>query len=77
MCAVFAYGATGAGKTHTMLGTESQPGVIYHTMIHLYKHIKELSEEKSCEIAVSYLEVTHYSLQSFTLSLLPSNCITA
>ncbi|KAK7098935.1 kinesin-like protein KIF18A isoform X2 [Littorina saxatilis] len=66
-CSVFAYGATGAGKTHTMLGTESQPGVIYHTMIHLYKHIKELSEEKSCEIAVSYLEVYNEQIRDLLL----------
>ena len=25
---VFAYGPTGAGKTHTILGTETQPGII-------------------------------------------------
>jgi len=25
---VFAYGATGAGKTHTMLGTEKIPGIM-------------------------------------------------
>lgn len=25
---VFAYGATGAGKTHTMLGTETEPGIM-------------------------------------------------
>ncbi|KAL8566399.1 hypothetical protein ACOMHN_011978 [Nucella lapillus] len=56
-CSVFAYGATGAGKTHTMLGKESNPGVIYHTMIHLYRHIAELSSEKTCDVAVSYLEV--------------------
>lgn len=26
---VFAYGATGAGKTHTMLGNPEQPGIMY------------------------------------------------
>jgi hypothetical protein len=25
---VFAYGATGAGKTYTMLGTEERPGIM-------------------------------------------------
>jgi kinesin family protein 18/19 len=28
----FAYGATGAGKTHTMLGTSHQPGVMVLTI---------------------------------------------
>jgi hypothetical protein len=57
LLSVFAYGATGAGKTHTMLGSEQHPGVIYHTMIHLYRHIAAVSHEKTCDIAVSYLEV--------------------
>ena len=74
LCAVFAYGATGAGKTHTMLGSESNPGVIYHTMIYLYKHISEMSEEKTCDVAVSYLEVSfkfkmsNLSMWAFKLS---------
>src|SRR6201996_3197908 len=29
---VFAYGATGCGKTHTITGTPQQPGVIFLTM---------------------------------------------
>ena len=28
-CSVFAYGATGAGKTFTMLGTPDNPGIMY------------------------------------------------
>ena len=29
---VFAYGATGCGKTHTITGTAQQPGIIFLTM---------------------------------------------
>ena len=54
---VFAYGATGAGKTFTMLGSESEPGVMFHTMRDLYQRIGELKPDKTCEVAVSYLEV--------------------
>jgi len=32
---VFAYGATGAGKTSTMLGSETSPGIPYLTMVEL------------------------------------------
>ncbi|CAJ0964761.1 unnamed protein product [Ranitomeya imitator] len=46
-CSVFAYGATGAGKTHTMLGSEADPGVMYLTMIELYQRIEAIKEEKS------------------------------
>ncbi|KAL5006903.1 hypothetical protein ScPMuIL_015709 [Solemya velum] len=56
-CSVFAYGSTGAGKTHTMLGNATQPGVMYLTMLELYDRISAIGTEKSCEVAVSYLEV--------------------
>ena len=56
-CTVFAYGATGAGKTHTMLGNDKTPGVMFLTMMDLYQKIEELKHEKTCEVAVSYLEV--------------------
>lgn len=56
-CSVFAYGATGAGKTHTMLGNDVEPGVIYHTMIDLYQKINEHTNEKSYDVSVSYSEV--------------------
>ena len=46
-CSVFAYGATGAGKTHTMLGGQDHPGVIFLTMMELYRKIYERKEEIS------------------------------
>lgn len=57
-CSVFAYGATGAGKTHTMLGTSEKPGVMFLTTMELYRRIEQLKHEKTCEIAVTYLEVS-------------------
>lgn len=56
-CSVFAYGATGAGKTYTMLGDAASPGVMFYTMLELYKKINELKDEKICEVGLSYLEV--------------------
>ena len=56
-CSIFAYGATGAGKTHTMLGTPELPGIIYQTMKELYFLIEERQNEITCEIAVTYLEI--------------------
>jgi len=55
-CSVFAYGATGAGKTFTMLGSKDGPGITFLTMKEIYKKIESL-EDKSCEIGISYLEV--------------------
>lgn len=54
---VFAYGATGAGKTHTMLGRDGDPGVMYLTTMELYQRLEALQEEKRFEVLVSYLEV--------------------
>lgn len=62
-CSVFAYGATGAGKTHTMLGTEMDPGVMFLTMVELYRRIEEIKEEKLCEVLISYLEVYNEQIQ--------------
>lgn len=62
-CSVFAYGATGSGKTHTMLGSVDQPGVMYLTMQQLYERIEQMKDEKICEVAVSYLEVYNEQIQ--------------
>ena len=34
---VFAYGQTGAGKTHTMEGNKDDPGINYRTMCELFR----------------------------------------
>ena len=36
---VFAYGATGAGKTYTMLGTETNPGIMVLTLEELFSKV--------------------------------------
>nr|XP_020027014.1 kinesin-like protein KIF18B isoform X2 [Castor canadensis] len=56
-CSVFAYGATGAGKTHTMLGREGDPGIMYLTTMELYRRLEARQEEKRFEVLISYLEV--------------------
>ncbi|KAK2565398.1 Kinesin-like protein KIF18A [Acropora cervicornis] len=58
-CSVFAYGATGAGKTFTMLGDSTNPGVMFLTMMELYSKINASKDEKSSDVAVSYLEASH------------------
>jgi len=37
---VFAYGATGAGKTYTMLGTEDEPGIMMQSIDELFNCIE-------------------------------------
>ncbi|XP_022082824.1 kinesin-like protein KIF18A isoform X2 [Acanthaster planci] len=60
---VFAYGATGAGKTFTMLGGPDYPGVIFLTMVDLYRRIGEIAKDKLCDVAVSYLEVYNENIR--------------
>ncbi|XP_068932258.1 kinesin-like protein KIF18B [Petaurus breviceps papuanus] len=64
-CSVFAYGATGAGKTHTMLGGEGDPGIMYLTMMELYQRLEARRQEKCYEILISYQEV--YNEQIYDL----------
>ncbi|XP_067936182.1 kinesin-like protein KIF18A [Watersipora subatra] len=62
-CSVFAYGATGAGKTFSMLGSPKTPGVIFLSMMDLY-NIKELDkEERAIDVSVSYLEVYNENIK--------------
>lgn len=56
-CSVFVYGATGAGKTYTMLGSTDTPGITYLTMQKLFDRLGELECERKFEIGISYLEV--------------------
>lgn len=56
---VFAYGPTGAGKTHTMLGSPEQPGVIPRAVREVFNLVKKTKEEDGWDYSVgmSYLEI--------------------
>ncbi|XP_018569213.1 kinesin-like protein KIF18A isoform X2 [Anoplophora glabripennis] len=56
-CSVFAYGATGAGKTHTMTGKPETPGITFLTMTELFRKRDELTIEREFELGITYLEV--------------------
>lgn len=60
---VFAYGATGCGKTHTITGTVQAPGVIFLTMQELFERIAERSDEKVTEVSLSYLEIYNETIR--------------
>ncbi|EZF30450.1 kinesin-like protein [Trichophyton mentagrophytes] len=64
---VFAYGATGCGKTHTITGTPQQPGIIFLTMQELFEKIAERSEEKVTELSLSYLEIYNETIRDLLL----------
>ncbi|XP_035484026.2 kinesin-like protein KIF18A isoform X1 [Scophthalmus maximus] len=70
-CTVFAYGATGAGKTHTMLGAQNEPGVMYRTMTDLFKRMDDAKEEKEFAVAFSYLEVYNEQIRDLLANVGP------
>ncbi|KAM7306254.1 kinesin-like protein KIF18A [Ixodes scapularis] len=73
-CSVFAYGATGSGKTYTMLGAEDQPGVVWHTVRELYSRVESLrGDGQSCEVTVAYLEVYNEKLRDLLRPCSPTD----
>ncbi|CAM6095632.1 unnamed protein product [Calypogeia fissa] len=60
---VFCYGATGAGKTHTMLGTVQHPGVMVLALKDLFAKLKQRSTDGDHAVRLSYLEVYNESVR--------------
>ncbi|KAI0921236.1 hypothetical protein AcW2_006272 [Taiwanofungus camphoratus] len=54
---IFAYGATGCGKTHTISGTDADPGIIYLTMASLFQQIEDRREDNIIDVIVTFLEI--------------------
>lgn len=54
---VFAYGATGAGKTYTMLGREDDLGVMGRSVKELFRQIELNSSQREYKLKISYIEV--------------------
>ncbi|KZT12755.1 kinesin-domain-containing protein [Laetiporus sulphureus 93-53] len=54
---IFAYGATGCGKTHTISGTDADPGIIYLTMSDLFQRIDDRRDDHIVDVVVTFLEI--------------------
>ena len=55
---IFAYGQTGAGKSYTMMGSRSDPGLIPRLCNELFSRIAEPTDKKvSYSVEVSYMEI--------------------
>lgn len=67
---VFAYGATGCGKTHTISGTPQSPGIIFLTMKELFDKIADIRDTKLVDVSLSYLEIYNETIRDL---LEPSN----
>ncbi|KAJ3415073.1 Protein CBR-klp-13 [Chytridiales sp. JEL 0842] len=56
-------GATGAGKTYTMLGTDTNPGVMALTLAHLFTEIANARDPESYKVSVSYMEIYNENIR--------------
>ncbi|KAG0625210.1 hypothetical protein M758_2G036500 [Ceratodon purpureus] len=54
---IFAYGATGSGKTHTMAGTPEDPGLMVLSLQSIFALISKQEADYEFEVTCSYLEV--------------------
>ncbi|XP_021042870.1 kinesin-like protein KIF19 [Mus pahari] len=54
---IFAYGPSGAGKTHTMLGVDAEPGIYLQTLTDLFQAIEETQDNMEYSVSMSYLEI--------------------
>lgn len=52
---VFAYGATGCGKTHTIVGPEHDPGLVFLATRDLYRRLEARPDRP--QVTMSYLEI--------------------
>lgn len=60
---VFAYGATGSGKTHTMVGTSSNPGIMVRALNDIFLAAKKLSDNTEFTVTMSYMEIYNENIR--------------
>ena len=65
---VFAYGATGAGKTYTMVGNEANPGVMTMTIADLFALMEADEKEVDYRVTVSYIELYNELIHDLLVS---------
>eukprot|EP00730_Choanoeca_flexa_P001185 TRINITY_DN10520_c0_g1_i6.p1 TRINITY_DN10520_c0_g1~~TRINITY_DN10520_c0_g1_i6.p1 ORF type:complete len:912 (+),score=229.97 TRINITY_DN10520_c0_g1_i6:128-2863(+) len=61
-CTVFAYGPTSAGKTYSMLGTPDSPGIMFLTMVDLFKLADRRKDDYDFEVTLQYVELYNENL---------------
>ncbi|CDJ66656.1 kinesin motor domain-containing protein, putative [Eimeria necatrix] len=59
---VFAYGATAAGKTHTMLGSEAAPGVMPRALQLLFQQVCD-EKEREFSLSCSFVEIYNETIR--------------
>ena len=60
---VFAYGATGSGKTYTMMGSDQNPGVVLLTVDEIFSRARAASEDFAVAVTMQYVEIYNERIQ--------------
>lgn len=68
---VFAYGATGCGKTHTILGPEQDPGVVFLATRDLFERVSLQTLPPT--VTMSYLEIYNETVRDLLQPETPPN----
>ncbi|GAA5893182.1 hypothetical protein JCM6882_003906 [Rhodosporidiobolus microsporus] len=65
---VFAYGQTASGKTHTMMGSDEEPGIIPLAIDELFCFIHKQNTHRTYSLRVSFLEIYNEQLRDLLAS---------
>lgn len=60
---IFAYGATGCGKTYTITGNSQHPGVLFLAMRDLFGRIDHMKDVKDITLTLTYLEIYNETIR--------------
>ncbi|CAN7939357.1 unnamed protein product, partial [Ixodes hexagonus] len=60
---VFAYGATGAGKTYTMVGSDKSPGMMVRVFDDFFQFAKYNNSTTDTSILISYMEIYNENIR--------------
>ncbi|CAN8030856.1 unnamed protein product, partial [Ixodes persulcatus] len=60
---VFAYGATGAGKTYTMVGSDKSPGMMVRVFDDFFQFAKYNNSTTDTSIFISYMEIYNENIR--------------
>jgi len=72
-CTIFAYGMTGAGKSHTMFGLpDSDPGLNFRLLDDLINTMKKSNSISSYNLKVSYLEIYNEQIRDLLVPNSPN-----
>ncbi|KAH6943089.1 hypothetical protein HPB50_015993 [Hyalomma asiaticum] len=61
--AVFAYGATGTGKTYTMVGTDKSPGLMVRVFDDIFQFAKHNDATTRTSVLISYMEIYNENIR--------------